>query len=252
MGRTPDAYDGPRIDEAVIWEEQASDPTEARKVQYVTGKGLVILEDGVVHAVGEGRESYFQPPVDDRDVNTPPVGPATGYRVIIGDSPTGDFVGHAGEIAQYDGSAWVFTAPKQGTHVFVKDEEADYQQEAASSPWTWAKPTGSGLSEAQHRTLRQLIHFISDGPAEGFATGAYKETLPAASPFPTSVTWWESSSKLKKIVERLVTWTGANPTTDQWKIYDTDGTTVLWIVTDTISYSGIFETSRTRAIAAGP
>jgi hypothetical protein len=27
---------------------------------------------------------------------------------------------------------------------------------------------------------------------------------------------------------------------------------VLWIVTDTISYSGPFETTRTRAIAAGP
>lgn len=112
--------------------------------------------------------------------------------------------------------------------------------------------TGGGISEAQHRTLRQLIHFISDGPAEGFASGAYKEILPAADPFPTSITWWESSSKLKKIVERLITWTGALPTTDQWKIYDTDGTTVLWIVTDTISYTGVFETSRTRAIAAGP
>jgi len=112
--------------------------------------------------------------------------------------------------------------------------------------------SGGGISEAQHRTLRQLIHFISDGPAEGFASGAYREILPAADPFPTSIVWWESSDKLKKIVERLITWTGAFPTTDQWKIYDTDGTTVLWIVTDTISYTGAFETSRTRAIAAGP
>jgi hypothetical protein len=111
---------------------------------------------------------------------------------------------------------------------------------------------GSGISEAQHRVLRQLIHFIDDGPAEGFVSGAYKETLPTADPFPTSMVWWESSSKLKKIVERLVTWTGAFPTTDQWKIYDTDGSTVLWIVTDTISYSGPFETHRVRAIAAGP
>jgi hypothetical protein len=112
--------------------------------------------------------------------------------------------------------------------------------------------TGSGISETQHKVLRQLIHFIEEGPAEGFVSGAYKESLPSGNPFPTSIIWWESSSKLKKIVERLVTWTGASPTTDQWKIYDTDGTTVLWIVTDTISYSGPFETTRTRAIAAGP
>lgn len=107
-----------------------------------------------------------------------------------------------------------------------------------------------GLTEAAHRTLRQLIHFISEGPAEGFATGAYKEITGTV--FPTAVVWYESATKAKKIVERLITWTGANATTDQWKIYDIDGTTVLWIVTDTISYTGPFETSRTRAITAGP
>jgi hypothetical protein len=45
-----------------------------------------------------------------------------------------------------------------------------------------------------------------------------------------------------------VTYTGAFPTTEEWKMYDTDGSTVLATVTDTISYSGPFETSRTRAI----
>lgn len=106
-----------------------------------------------------------------------------------------------------------------------------------------------GLTESGHRTLRQLIHFIDDGPAEGFASGAYKETLPAGAVFPTSIIWWESSSKLKKIVERTLTWTGVNLTTSVWKVYDTDGSTVLATVTDTISYSGIFETTRTRTIA---
>ena len=110
--------------------------------------------------------------------------------------------------------------------------------------------TGSGISEAQHRTIRQLIHFLEEGPAEGFASGAYKETLPAADPFPTSFIWWESAAKLKKIVEETVTY-NANKTiaTDEWKVYDTDGSTVLATVTDTMSYSGIFETSRTRTIA---
>jgi hypothetical protein len=106
-----------------------------------------------------------------------------------------------------------------------------------------------GITETQHRVLRQLIHFIDEGPAEGFVSGAYKEILPSAAVFPTSVIWWESSSKLKKIVEKLITWTGVNPTTIIWKIYDTDGTTVLATVTDAISYSGIFETTRTRTIA---
>lgn len=106
--------------------------------------------------------------------------------------------------------------------------------------------SGSGISAEQHRVLRQLIHFIDNGPAEGFASGAYRETTGTV--FPTAVIWWESSSKLKKIVEKNITWSGSNPTTIEWKIYDTDGSTLLTTVTDTITYSGVFETSRTRAI----
>jgi len=107
--------------------------------------------------------------------------------------------------------------------------------------------SGSGLSTSQHNALRALIHFIDDGPAEGFASGAYKETIGTV--FPTSEIWWESAAKLKKIVELTTTWTGVVPTTEEWKMYDTDGSTVLTTVTDTISYSTIFETSRTRTIA---
>jgi hypothetical protein len=109
---------------------------------------------------------------------------------------------------------------------------------------------GSGITADDHKILRQLVHFIESGPAEGFTTGAYCETTGTIKP--TAIVWWESSGKLKKIVERLITWTGVNPTTDKWKVYDAaDGTTVLWTVIDTISYSGVFETSRTRAIVSG-
>jgi hypothetical protein len=107
--------------------------------------------------------------------------------------------------------------------------------------------SGSGLSESQHKILRQLIHFIDGGPAEGFTSGAYRETTGTV--FPTAIIWWESSDKLKKIVSKEMTWSGAFPSTIVWKVYDTDGTTVLATVTDTISYSGPFETSRTRTIA---
>lgn len=110
--------------------------------------------------------------------------------------------------------------------------------------------SGGGISEAQHKILRQLIHFIDEGPAEGFASGAYKEVT--GQPFPTSVIWWESSSKAKKIVEKTITY-GTSPkvvTSIVWKMYDTDGTSVLATVTDAITYSsGVFEASRTRTIA---
>lgn len=115
---------------------------------------------------------------------------------------------------------------------------------------------GSGLTADQHKVLRQLIHFIDEGPAEGFASGAYKEVLPTGNPFPTSIIWWESSGKTQKIVEKLITRSGGaatnvKPTPIKWKVYDTDGTTVLWTITDAIVYSGIVESTRTRTITSG-
>lgn len=107
-----------------------------------------------------------------------------------------------------------------------------------------------GLTADAHKILRQLIHFIESGPAEGFASGAYCETTGTV--FPTAVVWYEDGTKAKKIVERLITWTGANVTTDKWKVYSSsDGSTVLWTISDAISYSGPFETSRTRTITEG-
>lgn len=109
----------------------------------------------------------------------------------------------------------------------------------------------AGITAAAHKTLRQLIHLADGGgPWEGFASGAYLETLPAADPFPTSFIWWESAAKLKKIVEETVTYnTNKTITTDVWKVYDTDGSTVLATVTDTPAYSGVFELSTTRTVA---
>lgn len=110
--------------------------------------------------------------------------------------------------------------------------------------------SGSGLTESQHQTLRHLIHFIDSGPAEGFASGAFRECLPASNPFPTSETWYTSSAKTDKIVELTITrGVGQRPETESWEIYDTDGSTVLATVTDTITYSGPWEVSRERTIS---
>ena len=110
--------------------------------------------------------------------------------------------------------------------------------------------TGSGISESTHKSLRDLIHFIDDGPADGFASGSFKETLPVGAPFHTSEIWWESAAKEQKIVELTIT-RNANqtPATEVWEMYDTDGVTVLVTLTDTMTYSGVFESTRTRTWA---
>lgn len=112
-----------------------------------------------------------------------------------------------------------------------------------------AKGPGQAPEWTDHDALRRLIHLADRGPYEGFATGAYREILPFGSPFPTNVTWWTSSAKDEKIVEKIINYnsnrTAANVT---WIAYAEDGSTILAIVTDSMEYSRVFETSRTRSI----
>jgi hypothetical protein len=109
-----------------------------------------------------------------------------------------------------------------------------------------AIPSGT-LTEEQHKALRQLIHFIDNGPAESFASGAYREVTGTA--FPTAVIWYDKAGAgKKKIVEKLISYTGSFPTTIVWKVYNVSEV-LLATISDAISYSGAFETSRTRTIS---
>jgi len=89
----------------------------------------------------------------------------------------------------------------------------------------------------------------TEGPWLATLSGAYRETLPAADPFPTLITWWTDNTKTKKLMTKLLT-LGTNklPTAIQWSVYGPDGTTVIAQITDSITYSSVFETSRTRTV----
>lgn len=109
---------------------------------------------------------------------------------------------------------------------------------------------GGGITPAQHETLRQLIHFIDQGPGDGFASGAFKVTLPLASPFPTSITWYLSAAMTQKLVEKFVIYNANKfPTTITWNMYDYDGVTLIHTVIDAITYSTAFEATRIRTIS---
>jgi hypothetical protein len=108
---------------------------------------------------------------------------------------------------------------------------------------------GGGLTADEHETLRQLIHFVDEGGAHGFAATAYKITLPTGSPFPTSMTWYEDVGLTIKLVDKIVTYNAMKfPTVIEWRMYDTDGITIIHTVTDTITYSTAFESTRTRVV----
>jgi hypothetical protein len=102
----------------------------------------------------------------------------------------------------------------------------------------------AAITSEQHEAIRQLIHFIDNGPTIG--SGLQKVVTGTA--FPTAITWYHTvPAGSKKLYEKLITWTGPTPTVITWKLYD-DTETLLVTLTDTISYSGPFETGRTRAI----
>lgn len=109
---------------------------------------------------------------------------------------------------------------------------------------------GGGLTPDSHETLRQLIHFIDQGPGDGFASGAFKVIEPTGNPFPSSIIWYVDDTMTKTIVSKSLTYNSSKfPTIIEWNMYDTDGITIVHTVTDTISYSGAFESTRVRAIS---
>ncbi|MGC3938613.1 DUF2793 domain-containing protein [Roseobacter sp. EG26] len=54
---------------------------------------------------------------DDQPV--PPATPAEGDRYIVGDSGTGDWAGHDGDIALFENGVWQFFTPKPGWRAYV-------------------------------------------------------------------------------------------------------------------------------------
>jgi hypothetical protein len=56
--------------------------------------------------------SWQDPVIDEQ--TTPPGAPSTGDRYIVTATATGAWVGREDDIAEWDGSAWVFTTPTEG------------------------------------------------------------------------------------------------------------------------------------------
>ncbi len=55
------------------------------------------------------------------ELATPPGSPTTDDRYLVVATATGDWVGREKDIAEWDGSAWVFTTPNIGFAVWIED-----------------------------------------------------------------------------------------------------------------------------------
>lgn len=71
--------------------------------------------------------------------NDPPGSPTTGVAYIIGGSPTGDWAGHAGKIAQWTGSAWNILTPALGWQAYNQALAAGFVYSGAA----WVSQAGA-------------------------------------------------------------------------------------------------------------
>jgi len=106
-------------------------------------------------------------------------------------------------------------------------------------------PSAPGLTPTTHETLRQLIHFLDDGPGAGFLPGAVKITGYSGA-LVTSEVWYEDGTLTTRYVDLAVAYSGALPSVEVWRIYASDGVTITATLTDVIAYAGALETQRTR------
>lgn len=61
--------------------------------------------------------------VKDRDLATPPASPSAGDTYIVAESGTDAWASRDGQVAVWDGAAWVFYAPRIGWVAYIEDEE---------------------------------------------------------------------------------------------------------------------------------
>jgi hypothetical protein len=177
--------------------------------------------------------------VDDLTTITSQLGESSGLLRLTQSGLGGDsadlFIGTSDPsgVISARAASWFFRDTGSGAE--------SYQNISTGSGTTWAR----NVNAVNHKALRDLIHFIDDGPADGFLSGAYKQTFYDGALI-TQEIWWEDNTLTQKIVQLDVTYTGSLPTTEVWQMFDTDGVTVLVTLTDAITYNGALETTRTR------
>ncbi len=67
-------------------------------------------------------DSIVQLAVLDRDLSTPPGGPAAGDRYLVATGASGGWSGHSGNIAAFQDGLWLFYLPQKGWRVWIEDE----------------------------------------------------------------------------------------------------------------------------------
>ena len=133
-------------------------------------------------------------------LNAPPASPAAMARYLVDTVPSGDWVGHADEIATWTGVTWGFETPNDGWATWIED--ADVLRVFNGSSWV----TFGGTSE--HGALSGLLdddhtqYFLADGTRDlGGALTVDGISAPAIAPEFKGRIYFDTSSNRFRVSE---------------------------------------------------
>ena len=148
------------------------------------------LYGDAMRAFQRGVDSFLMPTVDGYLINTPPASPVEGSFYIIGAAPSGDWAGHAGEMARWSShvSDWDFYTPKNGWMAQSKNARESYRYTGGAweiyyQEGTWTPEpsnlggTGIDFPVASFTRSGRIVHFIIKITGTGLTSTASVTSL---------------------------------------------------------------------------
>lgn len=117
------------------------------------------LTDALLHPAIEG------------EADDPPAEPGDGECWLVGLSPTGEWAGHAGDLASYQAGVWLFCTPRDGLRVLDRATGQDIRYHGS---WmrTEAVPVPSGGTTIDSEARDAIQGLIGALTAAGILPGA--------------------------------------------------------------------------------
>lgn len=118
--------------------------------KHVTVNEALVRLDGLTHMT-----------LQSVDTATPPGSASDGESYGVPASPTGDWAGHAGEVAIWSNGGWVFVQPQTGWRAWVVDRHAGALWDGAG--WAIGGVTASTNRSVMGLSVLEFDHVIGSG-----------------------------------------------------------------------------------------
>jgi len=104
-------------------------------------------------------------PALEGETNDPPATPVEGETWLIGDTPTGVWADHAGQLASFQAGAWIYVTPRDGLRALDKSTGQDIRFVSSwQRPVSPAAPAGGTTVDAEARTaITDLVAALAAG-----------------------------------------------------------------------------------------